>query len=326
LVTSLTETDISSALVRLANPGKRVIYFLTGHGEHDPNGTDDISLSLAKKTLVSKDYTVDSLNLLVTPQIPDDALAIIIAGPQKPLSADEVNLLKDYVGKGKSLFVMEDPTPITQFGSTPDPLAAYLLTDWGIQLDNDFVVDLNSTTSTQAVANEYGNHAITQKLQGMVTIFPGARSVEVVQAVNGLQATVLIKTGQRSWGETDLTALANNQATADAQKDIIGPVSLMVAAENQGSKARVVVVGNSTFAEDRNFTAYGNGDLFINSVDWAARQDNLINLTPKTTTTRILVAPQTYVINLIFLGSVILLPLIVVFAGVMVWIQRRRRG
>jgi ABC-type uncharacterized transport system involved in gliding motility auxiliary subunit len=326
IVTSLTEQDMSSALVRLANPGKRAVYFLTGHGEHDITTAGDTAYTTARKTLESKNYTVSTLNLLEAPQIPDDALAIIICGPEKPVSADEVKLLKDYVAKGKSLFIMEDPTPVTQFGTSDDPLADYLKTDWGIQLDNDFVLDMSSSTSTQAISNQYGTHAITEKLQNMATIFPGARSIRIAQNQSGITATALVLTGQNSWGETDLTALTNNQATADNTKDIIGPVTVAVAAENTSTKARIVVVGNSTYAVDRNYAAYGNGDFFINSVDWAAQQDNLINLTPKTTTQRVMVSPKSYVVNLIFLGTVILLPLLVVFAGVLVWIQRRHRG
>jgi hypothetical protein len=33
-----TEQDVTAALVRLANPGTRTVYFLTGHGEADPSG------------------------------------------------------------------------------------------------------------------------------------------------------------------------------------------------------------------------------------------------------------------------------------------------
>ena len=96
-VTSPTEQEMTSALVRLSNPGPRSVYFLTGHGEHDPQGSGDQAYSKAKQALETKNYTVNILNLLATPKIPEDALAIIIAGPQKPVSENEVKLLEDYV-------------------------------------------------------------------------------------------------------------------------------------------------------------------------------------------------------------------------------------
>jgi len=74
------------------------------------------------------------------------------------------------------------------------------------------------------------------------------------------------------------------------------------------------------------FQAYANGDLFVNSVDWAAKQENLINLTPKNSTQRLLLPPQQVTMNLILLGTVFILPGMVLLSGITVWLERRRRG
>jgi ABC-type uncharacterized transport system involved in gliding motility auxiliary subunit len=66
--------------------------------------------------------------------------------------------------------------------------------------------------------------------------------------------------------------------------------------------------------------------MMINSVDWAAGQENLINLTPKQTTERVMATPKTYTIGLLFLGSMIILPGIILASGIVAWIVRRRRG
>ncbi len=323
---SADEQGITTALIRLISPGQRTVYFLTGHGEHDPTATGDSSYSQVKTTLQDKTYTVKQLNLLVDRAIPADALAIIIAGPQKPLSAEEVTLLKDYVDKGGSLVVMEDPTLVTQFGDSSDPLADYLKSEWGINLGKDIVIDETSNSPYFAIAANYGDHLITKKLQGMVTVFPYARSVQT-DPVQNVTQTTLVTTGQQSWAETNLADLqTNNNAAPDQNADFIGSVPLAVAATNSTNNSRVVVIGNSTFAIDSNYNAYGNGDFLINSIDWAAKQDTLINLTPKTQTHQVVVPPTKSSINLIFLGSVVVLPGIVVLSGILVWIQRRRRG
>jgi ABC-type uncharacterized transport system involved in gliding motility auxiliary subunit len=320
------EQGISTALIRLISPQQRTVYFLTGHGEHDPTASGDTSYSQAMTTLKNKNYTVKTLNLLVDQKIPDDALAIIIGGPQKPLSANEVKLLQDYVAAGHSLVVMEDPTIVTQFGESADPLADYLKNTWGITLENDIIIDETSNSAYLAVASQYGNHLITQKMQGMVTVFPNTRSVSTT-TMQGVTPTTLVTTGQASWAETDLAGLKNNQVpTPEPGKDIIGSVPIAVAAENTAQGSRMVVIGNSTFAINTNFAAYGNGDFLINSIDWAAKQDTLINLTPKTQTSQVVVPPIKSSINLIFLGSVIGLPGLVLVSGILVWIQRRRRG
>ncbi len=69
------------------------------------------SYSQVKQTLVSKNYTVKTLNLLTDNQIPTDAKAIIIAGPRKPLSQTEVDLIDGYLKKGGSLNRDGGPNP-----------------------------------------------------------------------------------------------------------------------------------------------------------------------------------------------------------------------
>jgi hypothetical protein len=66
--------------------------------------------------------------------------------------------------------------------------------------------------------------------------------------------------------------------------------------------------------------------MIINSIDWAAKEENLISLTPKTTVDRYLVQPQAYTMGLIFLGSLVVIPGIVLAAGIGSWLARRRQG
>ncbi len=326
-VTTIDEQDMTSGLIKLISPGTRTIYFLTGHGERDPMTSGETAYSQAKSAMESKNYTVKTLNLLTDPKVPDDAKAIVIAGPQKPLSENEVKLIQDYLGKGGSLMVMEEPLPLTSFGNSPDPLADYLAKDWGVTLGNDVVIDLGANPATVAIANEYGSHPITQKLQQMVTVFPTSRSVDVNQQTPGNKTVVpLVKTSSQSWAETNFTELQNNQVKPDQGQDVMGPITLAAAITDSSTKARVIVVGDADFGADTYYGSYGNGDFFINSIDWAAQQDNLINLTPKSNTQRVVVAPQRYTMGLILLGSIFVLPGSALIAGIFVWIQRRRRG
>lgn len=321
------ETSITEALIRLINPQARTIYFLTGHGEPDINGTDTGALSRARQTLTSKNYTVKTLNLAATNQIPSDAKAIVIAGPQNPLLDSEAALLKAFVDKGGALLVLQDPTPFTKIGTSPDPLAAYLQTDWGITFDNDVVIDLNSNQPLWAISSSYSTSApITQRMT-TVTIMPQARSLEISKTLSSSETAVaLIQTGQNSWGETNFDSLQNNQEAFDPATDIAGPLTLAVSASNATTGGRVVVFGNSVFATDKGFDAYANGDIFVNSMDWAAGQSNLINITPRTPVTRVFNAPSQLQFIAILLSAVILIPGLIVAAGISSWLERRRRS
>lgn len=328
-VTSSSEEDLSGALVRLANPGQRAVYFLTGHGEKDIENVGESNVSQLVFTLRAKNYTVNTLNLLANPTIPEDALAIIIAGPQKPLSEQEITLLKTYQDSGKAMVYLSEPLLPAGTGEPVDPMIGYLSTNWGIALDEDIIIDFspNNNQPDTVYSNRFSSHPITEKMNSLVLQAPTTRSVRQENQLENITLTELVSTSENAWGETDFETLLNQQAAnPDPAQDHIGPVSFAVAGENQATGARIVIVGDSDFASTSFFNNYGNGDFILNTIDWAAQQDNLISLTPRETIQRIIVSPDPITLNLVLLGSVFLLPGLVIFTGIFVMIQRRRRG
>ncbi len=333
IAASASESEILEAMIRLINPEERTVYFLTGHGERDPEQVDqdnNTSFTRASDTLKSKNYTVKSLNLLAENKIPDDADLIIIAGPLKPLSANEVGLLQAYLNNGGGLLVMEDPTSLTSFGDTPDPLAKMLTTDWGITLNDDTVVDLASSDPTFAVSASYdSSHSITRKMNNLVTFFPFTRSLTVDSTKQTVQLTPLVSTTGQSWGETDPNSLtqAGWPPSYDPATETLGPMILVAAGENPANQGRVVVFGTSQFASDKAFdSGYGNSDMFVNSVDWAAGQENLTNITPKEPVTRLFQPASQLRILMLMLIVGLVIPGIFVALGIVTWLQRRRQG
>jgi ABC-type uncharacterized transport system involved in gliding motility auxiliary subunit len=229
-----------------------------------------------------------------------------------------------------TLVIMEDPIPLTDFGDAPDPLADSLNRVWGLRLRNDFVVDTASTTIQNAIGAVYNpTHPISNAMT-LATIFPLARSIEVsTQPAEGITLTSLVETDPNSqaWGETDFSPLAQANASVSLDPaDTPGPLTLVAAGENTTNMGRVVVFGNSVFATDDGFDAYGNGDVFINAVDWAAGDDTPVDITIRPATERIFNAPgQIQWLSIVF-GSICLLPGLVLAAGIAAWLSRRRRG
>jgi ABC-type uncharacterized transport system involved in gliding motility auxiliary subunit len=327
-ITFASEEMLTGALIRLANPGERVVYFLTGHGEFEIDGASDSNYSQVSDTLKAKNYTVSQLNLVATPSIPDDALAIIVAGPQKPLTEQEISLIKSYQEKGGALVYLAEPRITSQFGDQIDPMVSYLDTVWGIGLDDDIIIDFSAdnTQPFNVVSNRFASHAITQQMNSLALVLPSARSVRLNNQLDNIQVTELAQTTENAWGETDFTALQKNQAAPDPANDRIGPVPFAVAGENSTNSSRIVVVGDSDFAGSGAYDQLGNSDFILNAIDWAAQQDNLISLTPREPIQRFMLPLTGTTLNMVLFGSVFLLPGLVIFTGVYVWLQRRRKG
>ncbi|MCS6993168.1 MAG: GldG family protein [Anaerolineales bacterium] len=324
-VTFASEQELDAALLRLINPETRVIYFTIGHGENSIEEPSDIAYTQAVATLRKKNYTVKTLDLRAEGKVPEDAQAVVVSGPQRPLTEPEAQALEAYLNNGGAVIVMYEPQPLSRFENNPDPLAD-VLAKWGITFDNNFVIDRNANPASFAVSdiNAYPNHPITQRMAGFYSFYPTARSLTLNTETPGVTLTRLVITNANAWGETNFASIDQNQVNQEAE-DMPGPLTLAAAAENTTSKGRLVVFGDSEFAADALYVR-GNGDIFINAVDWAAEQENLISLTPKSPAPRTFRAPGTLGFIGFVLTSICVLPLVVIGGGVWSWFSRRRRG
>ena len=326
------EQGITGAIIKLLSSGEQVLYFVTGHGEYDPTIAGERSYSSVKQTLESKNYVVRNLNLLTVTSVPDDANAVVVAGPTKSWNENEVNIIKAYFDQGGNLFILIDPSIFTELSPYPDPLITYLIQDFGIVVNDDLIIDLVGQSQLGqpllAVGASYGNHPITQGLSNFATVFPQARSLEIQENSSGISPQKIVNTQEQSWAETDLAGLINGGQPEPTQGvDRFGPLAIVVAVANPNTNSRLVVVGDSDFAADANVSAFGNKDLFVNSVDWVVGQEELIQLTPKDTTERTLnLPPVPYITGLIILVAIFVLPGSVLAVGIGVAISRRRRS
>jgi ABC-type uncharacterized transport system involved in gliding motility auxiliary subunit len=327
-----SEQELTGALIRLISGGTQTVYFLSGHGEYDPESTGDRSYSQVKQTLESKNYSVKSLSLLTVSTIPEDADILVIAGPRQALAENEVNLVRDYVANGGKLFVLLDTSLVMEVSDTTDPLAEYLAEDLGVLANDTIIIDLVGQSQLGnpyiAVGASYGSHPIGRGVGNFATLFQEARSLSIRETATGSSPTVIVSTSDQAWAEVDLAdLLAGNAPEPEEGVDAIGPLPLMVAVENFTTTARVVVVGDSDFAGNDFIRYDGNSNLFVNSVDWVAGQEDLIELTPKSSTQRTLNLPDVpYMTGLIILVALVIFPGVVLVIGIWVAVSRKRRG
>jgi ABC-type uncharacterized transport system involved in gliding motility auxiliary subunit len=180
----------------------------------------------------------------------------------------------------------------------------------------------------------------------VITAYPVARSVTAAAGgASGRIAQSFIETSSQSWAETDLKALASGSRVAldEAAGDKPGPISIAAAvsadapesaaqapdASAEGAdgtparpQTRVAVIGDSDFAANGFLGVSGNQDLFLNTVNWLAQQENLIAIRPRDAEDRrvTLTAERQ---RFTFYISVLGLPLLVLGAGILTWWRRR---
>jgi ABC-type uncharacterized transport system involved in gliding motility auxiliary subunit len=136
----------------------------------------------------------------------------------------------------------------------------------------------------------------------------------------------LAQSSDQSWGNSNL------QQPQKQDSDPKGPLALVVSVEKATSSTtttagtpstRMVLISSPDLISNNSLQqVIGNQTLFLNSANWVAEQDNLIDVRAPDTTPRnvTLIGWQQ---NLVALSSVVLLPLAILAAGAAVWWTRR---
>jgi ABC-type uncharacterized transport system involved in gliding motility auxiliary subunit len=343
-VSSDGEQELTNALIKVIQGRQPKVYFTQGHGEKDTVSADRGGYNAITAALTTDNFVVDKIVLAQQPAVPDDAEVLIIAGPKTDFLAPEIDMVKAYLARGGKVFVMLDPV---LKADQPQPVGLQgLLREWGIEADNDLVLDVSGmgrllgTDESVPVAASYPPHPITENFN-LMTAYPLARSMTPIEGgTNGHTAQKLAETSKNSWGETNLKSLTGGQPAKMDDDDKKGPVSLGAAvsgaatvtpapknAAKEGdnpktAETRLVAFGDSDFASNGALGVQGNRDLFLNCVNWLAQQENLIAIRPRDPEDRriTLTADQQ---QRIFYLTVLIIPGLILLAGVRTWWRRR---
>jgi ABC-type uncharacterized transport system involved in gliding motility auxiliary subunit len=342
-VVGSSEQDLTNGVIKVVTGKERKIYFTQGHGEKDTANTERTGYSGITAQLAHDNYKMEPLPLAQLGSVPDDAAAVVVAGPKTDVLPGEIDALKAYIGKGGHLMLMLDPPD--KLDSPPLTNLIALARDWGVEVGNNIVVDVSGvgrllgTDETVPVAVKYPPHPIVQGLDTL-TAFPLARSVTAVSGgVGGHVAQSFVETSAKSWAEADLkTMLTGGKVAFDEKKgDKPGPISIAAAAsapvaapapaDKPGAgeakpESRVVVFGDSDFASNLALGVSGNKDLFMNAVNWLAQQENLIAIRPREADDRRITMTAGQQLQVILL-VLVLVPLFVFGSGVYAWWRRR---
>jgi ABC-type uncharacterized transport system involved in gliding motility auxiliary subunit len=317
---AIAEQDITSAIVKVVQAKVKTVCFVTGHGEKSLMDKDATGYTLADQGLKREGYATDSVNLVSSNGIPSTCDVLVIAGPKQAFFPQEATMVQKYLDDGGKALLEIDPET--------DPKLGDLLQSWNVNVGSNVVVDASGVGRLFGLGPavplvvDYGDSPITKNLQGGMTFFELARTVSQADKNKfDPQVTELLKTSARSF---TIPNLKQKEVSFDPKTDTAGPLSLGVAASKKvgDNSARLVVIGDSAYAENQWLGQQHNGDLFFNSIDWLAQDENLISIRPKSSTNRrvTLTSAQAAVLRWL---DLIFLPAFVIIAGVAIWWKRR---
>ncbi len=361
-VTSDTEQDLTNGLIKVVQGKQSKAYFIQGHGERTVEDSEGTGFSTIAQLLGSANFGQDKLVLAQQKDIPADATLLIIAGPKSDFFPGEIDLIRGYHARGGKLLWLLDPRERAESPALTNVVALLkewgieIGDDAVINVPADMnisdaqavnvadLVSLPRSDGTFVLAAKYGNHPIMQGLR-IVSAYRLVRSVSAGASASGPAATNLVETTPTSWAEQDIKRLVTDGQVAKepSKGDKPGPVSIAAVVSSPVNPApptdpgaeppkvepdvpkvesRVAVFGDSDFVTNSMLGFGSNQDVFLNTVNWLAQQENLIAIRPRDPEDRriTLTASQQ---NFIRLLTIFIIPGVVLLLGVQTWWRRR---
>lgn len=310
------EGQITSALNYVTMDDMPKVYLLEGHGERS---LEEGFLSVLAKLNIE----YQTLNLLTTDQVPDDAKGLIINAPTADLSADDTEKIRQYLdGGGDGLFV---------YSYSREALPNYesLFADYHVTMADGMVVEqdmdyyyqnmlylLPEVMYDEMTASVYDSYVFVPYAGGIVIDGEAEESGEVCY---------LLKTTEDAFARLNPDEVTEGEKTAD---DIDGPFALGARATRQteGGESTVVVYSSAEiFSEAADTIVAGNNKkLFEDAVRSFGTVENGVSIPVKRYYDGILTVPASEFL-LAGLLMVLALPIGLLVAGFVIWMQRRKQ-
>lgn len=335
------EPEISIALFRLySNQEPKKLYFTIGHGEYNIYDTTPLGLADLREKLEEQNYIVENISLLEYDNIPEDCSVLVICGPSVAFTDEEVAMINDYLDNQGSLFAMVNPFV--------NPRVNEIMFPYGLKYGDDYIYETSSRLTTEMGGPIYpfvaptDSSEITANLKNQLFMFPLVRSIWLFSTNEGYKITPVLQTSENSWAETDLES-AQSASTdikpmrnLDNPDEFKGPINVAVTAEREFNLpdslrtanmqtfwVRSAFFSNARFATNAIIATFTpNLSLFLNTVNWVARNEEIIDVTPNTdifTPVELTQSDRRFITWL----TLFIFPAAILMAGMIVWFRKR---
>lgn len=321
-VATLDERSVTTALQRLARGGDRVLAFVTGHGERQPDRDANHDVSRFAAALAEQGLRAVPLNLAAGTMIPGNVAAVVIASPGAAYAPGEISQLVAWLDEGGALLWLAEPG---EDAAGLAPLADAL----GIRVLDGRLVDatgqgLGIGDPSFVAATTYPDHPATTGFT-LTTLFPQVAAL--ASAGSAWAITPLLRSAERSWLET---SAVEGEIAYDADAgELPGPLDwglalTRVSPSPAREEQRVVVIGDGDFLSNSYLGNGGNLALGTRVVNWLVGDDGQVDIPTITAPDRSFALTRSAAAWLGF-GWLIGVPVLLFAIGAFVVWRRRRR-
>lgn len=312
------EGQITSAISFVTNEDMPVLYTLEGH--------DEMTLSTAFQDGIEKEnISTETINLLETAEIPENAGGLMILAPTKDISSDAADAIINYLNKGGKILMS---TAFTDNFAESFPNLQKVLDYFSLSIEEGVVVEGSTSNYYSApvyLLPDIKSNDLTEGIYGQYYVFmPYAQAITTNESDDVAVSTILSTSGS-AYLKTDTA----NMSTFDKEEgDKEGTFDVAVKAEKvlDSGTAQLMLYGSEMLFTDsaNQMVSDANLKLFTNAVGTMSGKGESVSVPVKSYEQPVVTvnALTALVLGLFFM---ILLPLLLILAGLIIWLRRRKR-
>lgn len=325
IASSKAEQTMTSAIIGVISDEKIKITMLTGF--------EEMSSDSFTRMLKNNNYDVVSKSLL-TDDIDEDSNLSIIYAPARDFDDEALSKIKEYLKNkgnfGKNIICFINPSYL----NNQEKLNSFL-SDWGLEVQQGFVLETDNSKmfatqegiSPYNTLTNYVSMTYTEKLksQSIPVAMPISRPIKILneEKVETLlefseSSCVMPEDADEKWNISD--------------SKIKGPIPAMVLStekkEGSDEKSTFTLVGSVTAVDSSMLSrsSLNNSSYFLNFLSLISeRKEEVVNIESKSLTGQSIGmnAQSSAILGIVF---AVALPVIVIIAGIWVFIMRRRNN
>lgn len=308
------EGAVTSAIDYVVTEELPQLYILEGHGEAELS-------SVFSEQIEKENIETTVFSLLNEDSVPEEADCVLIYGPASDISAEEKELLSEYVTGGGKLMVLAGPLE----EGTLENLSG-LLADYDVDVTDGIVVESDrehyAFQAPYILLPEIGTSEITEPLieENYYAIMPIAQGLTVRDTSGAV--TELLTTSGTAYSKTagyDISTYDKEDGDAD------GPFALAVSVDC-GNEGQIVWFASANLLDDT-YNSYSSGanlDLGMNALSSLMGEREAVAIRSKSLSYNYLTISESTasLLKVLMIGG---FPLAFLGAGIYTMVSRRRR-
>lgn len=331
----ITEEKLTNSILYVVAEEIPKIYFLEGYSEFSVSE----NMNYLKMYLENEVTEYDSLNVLTTGSIPADCNTLIIPSPLKDFDDIATNAIIDYINNGGNILWFNMlVTTEQELPNVNKILAMYGVKPFEIGVIKETDSSKMMTGSASVIVPNVNYNDITKNIPEALLVNATKINFVTDEELENLKVTktTLLEASESSFFRANLATNSDSKQSTDEEGPFIIGAELQKkvadANEETGEKiSKLVIYGENLFISDYTLSSSSsypiisysyNKDLVIDSIAYLVdRQQDIVIRKNTNAITYTATEQQDNIIQGIIFG----VPVIIIFAGILVWQHRRRK-